>query len=238
MGYNKVINHAVRDSKKIIVPLVAVKDDLRKSLNVSEKKIVVTYEGVDSQISNSKPQVPNKYGKYFLYVGNAYPHKNLERLVQAFRIFKKNDNENVNLILVGKDDFFYKRLERNIKDDSIIFLHNVSDEELSLLYKNSIALVSVSLMEGFGLPAIEATFNDCLVMVSNISSFREVLGEGAIYLDPLNLDDIAKRMGEVLRNGRKHYLIQMSKAKDRLKLFSWQKMASETLEVYTSIGSV
>jgi glycosyltransferase involved in cell wall biosynthesis len=93
-------------------------------------------------------------------------------------------------------------------------------------------------MEGFGLPAIEATFNDCLVMVSNISSFREVLGEGAIYLDPLNLDDIAKRMGEVLRNGRKHYLIQMSKAKDRLKLFSWQKMASETLEVYTSIGSV
>lgn len=234
IGYNKVINHAIKKSKKIIVPLNAVKNDLTISLNVPSDKIVVTYEGVDSQISNPKSHLSNKYGKYFLYVGNAYPHKNLERLIEAFETFKKN-NSDISLILVGKDDFFYKRLEKKIKDSSIIFLHNVEDEELSSLYKNSLALISASLMEGFGLPVIEAISNDCLVIVSDIPSFREVLGENAIYFNSLNSYDIAKKMEEVFKNGKNHYSIKLSKAKDRLKGFSWEKMASQTLEIYTSI---
>jgi len=238
IGYNKVINHAVKKSKKVIVPLNAVKDDLIKSLKVPGDKIVVTYEGVDEKIFNSKFLISNSkienYGKYFLYVGNAYPHKNLDMLTEAFRVFEKNNND-VKLLLVGKDDFFYKRLEKNIKENSIIFLHNISDEELSSLYKNSIALISVSLMEGFGLPAIEAVSNDCLVMLSDIPSFREVLGDGVIYLNPTNPNDIAQRMEKVLKNGRKYYSAQMLRAKLRLKLFSWEKMASETLEIYNSI---
>ena len=238
VGYNKVISHAIRKSKKIIVPLNAVKDDLIKSLNVPDDKIVVTYEGVDQKISNSKFLISNakikNYSKYFLYVGNAYPHKNLEGLIGAFRLFKKNNKDNVKLILVGKDDFFYKRLEKNIKDDSIVFLHDVSDEELRSLYKNSTALISASLMEGFGLPAIEAISNDCLVILSDIPSFREVCGDSAIYFNPANPNDIAEKMEEVLKNGRKYYSTQISRARARLKFFSWEKMAKETLEVYES----
>jgi glycosyltransferase involved in cell wall biosynthesis len=237
IGYDKVISHAVKNSKKIIVPLNAIKDDLIKSLNVASDKIFVTYEGVDSQITNHKPQISNKYGKYFLYVGNAYPHKNLEKLIEAFEIFKKN-NSDIKLLLVGKDDFFYKRIETNLNDDSIIFFHNVSDEELSNLYKNAIALVSASFMEGFGLPAIEAISNNCIAVLSNIPSFKEVLGDAAIYFNPNNVQEISEKMQEVLINGKTHYSNQMQKAKEKLALFSWEKMAAETLKIYTSAGSV
>src|SRR3989344_4650826 len=148
-GYERVIDHAVKKSEKIIVPLYAVKEDLIRTLNVPAEKIIVTYEGVDKKISNIKYQISNitrnKYGKYFLYVGNAYPHKNLERLIAAFTKFsKKTGTENVKLFLVGKDDFFYKRLEKKVKEqdlDSVIFLHNVTDKDLSKFYKNAIALV-------------------------------------------------------------------------------------------------
>lgn len=233
IGYNKVINHAVKNSKKIIVPLNAVKDDLMKSLNVPSDKIAVTYEGVDNQIKMQKKSEKNKYGDYFLCVGNAYPHKNLNKLIEAFNILR-NNKKDIKLLLVGKDDFFYKRFEKNIKDTSIVFLHNVLDEELSSLYKNAIALISVSLMEGFGLPAIEAISNECLVILSDIPSFREVCGDGAIYINPANPNDIAEKMEEVLENGRNYYSKQMLKAKTRLKLFSWEKMATETLKIYES----
>jgi glycosyltransferase involved in cell wall biosynthesis len=238
IGYDKVINHAVRSSKKIIVPLNTVKEDLINSLKIPADKIVVTYEGVDDAISNQASGIKHHdYGKYFLYVGNAYPHKNLDKLIEAFNIFK-NGNKNVKLLFVGKDDFFYKRLEKDTKDASIVFLHDVSDKELSVLYKNSIALISASLMEGFGLPAIEAVSRECLVMLSDTPSFKEVLGDGAIYFNPENSEEIAEKMEEVLKNGKKFYSENMLEAKKRLSLFSWEKMARETLKIYESSFSL
>lgn len=239
MGYSKVINNAVKKSKKIIVPLNAVKEDLIKSLNVAEEKIVVTHEGVDKKISNKSEIPPVKIpAKYFLYVGNAYPHKNLERLISAFEIFKKNNNsKDVSLLLIGKNDFFYKRLKKHVEQknlSSIVFMHDLSDEQLAYLYKNAIALVLSSLMEGFGLPAIEAMSNNCLVMLSNIPSFREVCNDSAIYFDQLEERDIAKKMNAVFKNGKKYYVQNLQKAKIRIKLFSWEKMAKETLKVYES----
>lgn len=238
IGYKRVIRHAVKNSKKIIVPLNAVKTDLIHAFSIREEKIIVTYEGVDSQVSNPNLQIPreNKYGKFFLYVGNAYPHKNLERLIDAFEIFKKNsDNKDVKLLLVGKDDFFYKRLEKKVKNSSIIFLHDISDEKLAGFYSSAIALVLPSLMEGFGLPAIEAMSNNCLVMASGIPSFKEVCLDSAIYFDPLSSSSISKRMHEVNENGKDFYKPRILKAKQRLKLFSWEKMSAQTLKVYESI---
>ena len=231
IGYSRVIKNAVKNSEKIIVPLNSVKEDLIKSLRVPSEKIVVTYEGVDTNVSTTTLQ-KNNMGKYFLYVGNAYPHKNLDRLIKGFELFKKETEEDVKLILVGKDDFFYQRLERQQNNSSITFLHDLSDKDLASLYKNAIAFISASVMEGFGLPAIEAISNDCLAILSNIASFREVCGDSAIYFDPLKSESIAKKMGEVYKNGKKHYVLNLQKGKERLKLFSWKKMSEETLKVY------
>ncbi|HYM65401.1 MAG TPA: glycosyltransferase family 1 protein [Candidatus Sulfotelmatobacter sp.] len=235
LGYQKVINHAVRDSNKLIVPSNFVKEDLINSFNVSSEKIFVTYEGVDEKIL-SKWLGKNIYGNYFLYVGNAYPHKNLEKLIEAFKNFQK-ENKETKLLLVGKDDYFYKKIEKNLKDNSsIIFLHNVSDEKLSNLYKNAIALVSVSLMEGFGLPVLEAMSQKCLVVCSDIPPFKEVAKDFAIYLDPKNLIDIEKPLNNAYFKKFEAKIIE--KAYNRSLEFSWKKAALKTLEVYASTSSV
>lgn len=231
IGYDFVINHAIRISKKIIVPLNAVKDDVRQMFDVQEDKIVVTYEGS----SNLKSQSSNvKFKNYFLYVGNAYPHKNIERLIDAFVLFKK-ENPDVKLVLVGKDDYFYHRLHEKVEKrnlDSIVFKHNVSDEELFALYANALAFVSPSLMEGFGLPPLEAMKSDCPVLVSDIPSFREVCLDAAYYFDPGDTTAIKEQLDFVYHLDPKTREEYIAKGQERVKAFSWKKMAEQTLEIY------
>ncbi len=162
--------------------------------------------------------------KYFLYVGNAYPHKNLETLFKAFA-----DVRGAELVLVGKDDFFYKRLKQTEMvrslNDRIIFKTNVSDSELSTLYRNAQAFIFPSLMEGFGLPAIEALANNCPVIVSNIPVFHEILGSSAVYFDPRDVDGLTKILKGAVA---KRPAVDSS----LVHKYSWQKMANETLKVY------
>lgn len=145
--------------------------------------------------------------KYFFYVGNAYPHKNIEVLIKAAQ------QAGVRVVFVGKDDYFYKRL--GIKP------RTVTDTELSQLYKGAQALVFPSLMEGFGLPAIEALREGCPVIVSDIPVFHEILGDSAIYFDPHDAGALAKLLSSNIK-----------KPKKLEKNYSWQKMAKETLKIY------
>lgn len=150
---------------------------------------------------------------YFLYVGNAYPHKNLETLIRAAEI------ANVRVVYVGKNDYFYQRLG--------IMPKSVSDRELIKLYKNATALVFPSLMEGFGLPAIEALREGCPVIVSDIPVFHELLGESAIYFNPRDMHELARLLK-----------LPIAKPKKLEKNYSWQKMARETLAVYETSARV
>lgn len=155
--------------------------------------------------------------KYFLYVGNAYPHKNLELLLHAA------SKAGVRVVFVGKDDFFYKRLGIQPK--------TVTDPELSQLYKHAQALVFPSLMEGFGLPALEALANNCPVIVSDIPVFHELLGESAIYFDPHSVDALAKILKRTMVKRPAVDSSIVSK-------YSWHKMAKETLSIYENCARV
>jgi len=172
--------------------------------------------------------------KYFLYVGNAYPHKNLERLLEAFSILNSQFSI-LNLVLVGAEDYFYKRLKEKVKDisleNNVIFYGPADRKELSNLYKNAIALVFPSLMEGFGLPAVEAMAQGCLVLVSDIPVFHEVLGEAAIYFNPYDPVDMAEKMSDVLNNPQKYAKFK-TLGPELVEGYSWQKMARQTLRVY------
>lgn len=245
VGYDFVMDHAVRNSKKIIVPLNAVKDNVMQTFNVPQEKIVVTYEGVESRImnhesrKNTKYEIPNT--KYFMYVGNAYPHKNLERLIEAFGEFRKESKDDVKLILVGKDDFFYKRLRQKIekeKLEDIVIKHNVSDEELFSLYSNAVAFVSPSLMEGFGLPPLEAMSASCPVLLSEIPSFKEVCQDAAFYFDPSSKESLRQQLQFVYNLDHKKKGEHIQKGLKRVKDFSWKTMAEQTLEVYESSISI
>jgi glycosyltransferase involved in cell wall biosynthesis len=151
---------------------------------------------------------------YYLYVGNAYPHKNLELLLHAA------DAAGVRVVFVGKDDYFYKRL--GIQPET------VTDSVLSELYKNARALVFPSLMEGFGLPALEALANNCPVIVSDIPVFHEILGDVPIYFNPKDEDALVA----CLRHPPLRTKVFQQKAAAIVKKYSWERMAKETLSVY------
>ncbi len=121
--------------------------------------------------------------------------------------------------------------------DKVIFLQNVNDEELASLYKNAIALVMPSLMEGFGLPALEAMANNCLVLASDIPSLIETCGNVALYFDPYNPKDIAEKIKAVCFNDLNHFSKNRIEGLERAKVFSWLKMAKETLKVYEHAAS-
>lgn len=257
-GYKFIISQAARKAKKIITVSNATKNEVVDHLKVNSNKIVVTYEGADSKISKikyqiSKIQIKNK--KYFLYVGNSYPHKNLDNLIEAFDLlyhpeqvfgfesnrdsdFRRND---IKLVLVGKEDYFYKRLKEKVKnmglEKSVLFYGEAADEELLALYKNALALIIASLMEGFGLPALEAMANGCLVLASDTPSLKEVCKDAAIYFDPYNVEDIAKKMKIIYSNDINHYSDILEKGLKRAKMFSWKKMAVQTLKVYENCSS-
>jgi len=238
-GYNYVVKKAVERAQKIIVPLNAVRDDMTTTLGVREEKIAVTYEGFDEKIiSEDKLTVDST--KYFLYVGNAYPHKNIDRMIKAFSIFKSLQNEDIKLLLIGKDDYFYKKLDEKIDKENysgIVIKNNVKDKELANYYQNALGLIAPSLMEGFGLPVLEAMTSSCLVLASDIPSFREVCVDAAIYFDPYSIADIKEKMDVVYNIDKKTQQKLLRKGLDRSIEFSWKKMAEQTLKVYESCTS-
>jgi len=239
VGYSAVLNHAVKNAEKIIVPLHAVEEDVIKTLGTLRERIAVTYEGA-SQAKISQAHFKQDK-KYFLYVGNAYPHKNLATLLDAFTQFRKENHEDVSLVLVGKDDYFYKILSEKIAEEKIEGMelkHSLSDPELFALYSQAIAFVSASHMEGFGLPPLEAMSSGCLVLLSDIPSFREVCQDIAFYFDPSSATALKKQMQIVYNLDHKKKQLRQANGRERVKDFSWEKMAKQTLKIYESCISL
>lgn len=240
-GYKLIIEKAAKNAEKIIAVSNATKNEIIDHLFIPEEKIVVIHEGVDTKLQTK--DIKDREGKtnHLLHVGNLYPHKNMNRLLDALRICveKKLD---IKLVIVGRKDYFYQKFYEKVRqgglDDYVVFKGEVSDEELANLYQTSLATIIPSLMEGFGLPALEAMNNNCLVLVSNIPSLKEVCADAAIYFEPLDSSDIAKKIEQLLSLpvGERNEKLRIGY--NRTKLFSWEKMGRETLNVYESCLSL
>lgn len=241
LAYKRVLAHAALHAEKIIAVSEATKAEITDHLKVPADKIAVTYEGVEGAITDisgkSLQELESKFtDPYFLYVGNAYPHKNLERLIEAFRMSRKELGSEVLLVLVGKEDYFYKKLQKEIKnwhlESSIKIYYDVDDETLGSFYRHALALIFPSLMEGFGLPAIEAMSQGCLVLASDTPVFHEICQDVALYFDPHHISTIAQALELVYK--QRNFSEKKRKGKLLAKKFSWEKMAKETLAVYES----
>lgn len=200
IGYRLVLWMGLSQVRKIIAVSETTKKDIVQSLGIDPNKIIVTYEGVDLKKSTGKRLNPDDY---FLYVGNAYPHKNLDVLMKT----------GVRVVYVGKNDYFYQKL--HIKPMT------VTDSELANLYSHAKALVFPSLMEGFGLPAIEALSFGCPVVCSDIPIFHEILGDNAMYFNPKDVNDLKRKLTSL---PKKQVVLDAR--------FDWKEMAKQTLELY------
>jgi len=245
LAYRVTIRSAIMRAKRIIAISQFTKDDVAENYGVSaKKKTMVTYEACEDfcMFSSKNPEeILQKYGiikPYLLYVGNAYPHKNLDRLVLAFGDVLK-EKKDIQLVLVGKNDYFYERLRGLVngqKIENIIFLSDISDYELDVLFHKSIANVFPSLYEGFGLPPLEAMAKGVPVISSNHPCMREVLGESAHFFDGESVPAIADAIKIIISDENlKQNLIK--KGYEQAGKYSWKKMAQETLDVYISLDA-
>lgn len=240
LGYKTVFRRAVVGASKIIVPSKAVKDEVEKYYKLSPDKISVIYEGFDEKISGGDfNRLANIYKitkPYFIYTGNAYPHKNLKRLIEATILLNKVTEKEISLVIVSSRNIFIKRLEKTVKDlgaaKFVKLLGFVPDGDLGALYKNSVACICPSLSEGFGLPGLEAMNSGTLVLASNIPVYNEIYGKNALYFNPLDFSSIEKSMKEVLQIEATERSTRISEAREFAKNYSWDKMAAETLKIY------
>lgn len=258
VGYEIVLKTGIRRAKKIIAVSNFTKKEIREHFKVNENKIVVTYEAgnMDERCHPENKRSGDERScmapvermgflaslgitnnRYFLCVGNAHPHKNLEKLIDAFLSIKNNDFK---LVLVGNDNFFYPRLKEYVKEKNangkIIFTGFVENRDLPEWYQNAYAFIFPSLMEGFGLPALEAMENNCPVLVSDSSSLPEICGDAAIYFDPAKKEEIKNVMEKIIASPtlRKELI---NKGETQCQKFSWKKMAEETLSVYNEVSN-
>lgn len=244
-AYNHAFKMSLKKSQKIITVSEFVKKQLIAEMKVPQEKISVTYEAAEeSLIEISKKmteseikQVLAKFGikpPFIFYVGNAHPHKNVERLIKAFLILRKK-YQYLQLVLSGHDHYFWERLKKEFPiSNDVIFTGFVSDEELVALYKSCQAYVFPSLEEGFGIPLLEAMACSVPIASSNAGSLPEIGGDASIYFDPKNVEDMAEKIGEVLNNQKLRREL-IDKGEKRFKEFSWKELAEETFDTYRSV---
>jgi glycosyltransferase involved in cell wall biosynthesis len=254
IAYKIIIKSAIRRTWKIIAVSNFTKADILKNYDIAPDKIKVTYEACDNFClipSQEYKEVLKKYGlldknrgiikKYILYVGNAYPHKNLEALILAFS--EKNTSDGVNLVLVGREDYFYKRLKKLIKEKisaqggpasdwkNIIFTDFIPDEELDTIYRFAQFYIFPSLYEGFGLPPLEAMAKGVPVASSDHPCLKEILGKSAYYFNAKDKKEIIQAIEKLLEN--EHLRKELAQSGyEQIKKYSWEKMAQETLGIY------
>lgn len=237
LAYHLAMRRGISRASAISVISETTKQEVMDHYHVNPARLTVTYDALDSGFASSAQSRSSKRPypfPYIVYVGNAYPHKNLERLIDAFRIVR--NGRKISLVLAGDDGYFYPRLQQHahrlgLADDTVFF-GNANDTQLIDLYTHARALVFPSLMEGFGLPTFEALACNCLPVISDIPVFREIWADMLPMFDPKNPRDMAAVILSALNMSADVSKRKIRAAAKRIHDFSWEKTAQQTLELY------
>lgn len=242
---NRSTEYAVRHADCLIAVSRWTKEELVRRLGADPQKIKVIYEGVDVDQfkvdKSAKTRVKRKYkirGDFILFVGTIQPRKNLERLVEAFKLLLFDYSGPLSLVLAGKKGWMYDKIltapKRFGVGDKVKFLGHVPDSDLVALYHGARVFCLPSLMEGFGLPVLEAMASGCPVVASRVGALPEVMGKAGLLVNPKKANEIADALSLVLKNpGLSEDLRE--KGLRRVKSFSWQKASAETVEILSTL---
>lgn len=200
-GYNYVIKKSLENATSVIVPTNTVKNQILANFpSVAPEHIFPIPEAPDPIFAKQNLNVSTSLDlpqKYLLYVGNAYPHKNLSVLLDALKALK---DPSLHLVVVSKLTPFLSRTLAPYEPKNIHIMSELADSELYTVYNNASALVTPSLMEGYGLVGLEALMLGVPVVASNIPVYREVYGKLVTYFEPKNVNSLVKAINVVLKN--------------------------------------
>jgi len=216
-----MIGRAIRVSRRVMTVSEAVKRDIVTTFGCRGDHVVVTPNGVGAPFSRDGNAAE---GRYFLYVGNDKPHKNVDVLVDAFASL-----EDATLVLTGAS------FERFRARDGVVVTGFVDDGELAALYRGAIALVMPSREEGFGLPALEAMACGGVVITSNDPALVEITGDAALHVAP-DADALRDAMRRVASDDALRQTLA-SRGVERARTSTWKRCADLTRAAYrASIG--
>jgi glycosyltransferase involved in cell wall biosynthesis len=225
----------VRRARRLIAVSEHTRAAVVRALHVDPSRVALTYGAADPT-GEAEPDtaILERHGldePFFLYVGAAYPYKNLPRLLEALG----RSGSGRKLVLAGDQEDFAASLRQHAAElglgDRVLFTGPVSEAELAALYGGALAYAFVSLSEGFGLPGLEAMTAGVPVVAASAGSLPEVYRDAARYCDPLDVESIATALDEVASDGQLRNGL-VARGRERAGEFSWARTAEQTLAVY------
>ena len=248
--YNYLIPKcAVRRASGVITVSNNSKKSILETFDINTRQIYVTYEAANMTFQlidniNLINAVKNKYmlpSNYILALGAADPRKNIKKLIQAYSQLQAKLREKYQLAIVWAHPFLTSEIIKLVEDlglqKSIHFLHQISNEDLALLYNAASLFVFPSLQEGFGLPLLEAMSCGAAVIAADNSSIPEIVGDAAILFDAQNINEISSAMAQVLMDYSLRLTLR-NKGIERATRFSWEQCARKTIMVYNELAKV
>lgn len=226
----------LRRADRIIAVSENTKNDLQDVFDVPEKKISVVYPGVSDTMQRREDEktlsaIRVKYRlpeKFFLYLGNIEPRKNIESVIRAF--ISSELSGRYALVLAGAG--LKKKLGslQLLSRDNVYYIGYIQDSDKAALYSMADAFIYVSYYEGFGFPPLEAMACGTPTIVSHVSSLPEVTDDAALLVDPHDTNDI-RRAFEALSADASLRSTLINRGYERARAFSWNACAKKTIEI-------
>lgn len=213
-----MMGRVVRRSRRVMTVSESVRREIVSTFGVREEAVVVTPNAPAAVFVTEGPRAS---GRYFLYVGNDKPHKNVELMVEAFEKARHGD---VQLVMVGAP------FERHRERTAVLLPGYVRETELAALYRGALAVVVPSREEGFGLPALEAMACGAPVITSTAAALMEITAEAALHAAP-TVEGLREAMTRMLEDGALRRELS-ERGPRRASAFGWRATATIARNVY------
>lgn len=239
--------NAVHRASRILTVSETSKNDILRFFPIPPEKVTVIYNAIADRFYHEPPveevaQVRERYqldDRFVMYAGNVKPHKNLERLIDAFVLLHNTAGyDDLKLLITGSEISKYATLRRAVHrynlHKHVRFLGYQSEQTLAVLYRLADVFVFPSLYEGFGLPPLEAMASGTPVVVSNASSLPEVVGDAGVLVNPYDVTSIADGIRRVLDDSALRQELG-TRGLARARSFSWKESVKRTHDIYQEI---
>jgi glycosyltransferase involved in cell wall biosynthesis len=241
------IGLAAKRATRVLTVSESSKRDILRLVDTQPDKIDVIYNAYDERFAIDPAEedvvrVRDRFqlqDEFVLYAGNVKPHKNLERLIDAFQIVRKRGLDHLKLVMIGDEISKYTALRRAVHRHQlhqyVRFLGYLPEETLAVMYRLAGVFVFPSLYEGFGLPPLEAMASGTPVVTSNVSSLPEVAGDAAVLVDPYDPHAIADGIYRVLTDEQLRKDLR-HRGVARAGQFSWEQSVRRVRQIYGEVG--